>query len=102
MVPLFLAATCPQQVGCTRHIRRNGCQWYCEGDGKESFSRLSAYRGIEAPHRDVHAHGRKAVERFYAQDFDSAVRSAEAMESASRIVLQELESLAQEGETGRD
>jgi len=73
-------------------------KWYYEGDGKECFSRLNAYRGIEAPHRDVHAHGRKAVESFYAQDFVSAVRSSDAMESASRIVLQELENLAQEGE----
>jgi hypothetical protein len=75
-------------------------KWYYEGDGKECFSRLPAYQAIEMPHKDVHAHGRKAVEGFYEQDFSTSTSHAESMEAASKIVLQELENLALQGEGG--
>lgn len=75
-------------------------KWYYDGDGKECFSRLNAYKGIEIPHREVHANGRKAVECFYQQDLTAATGCADAMEMASKIVLQELENLAIEGESG--
>ena len=75
-------------------------KWYYDGDGKECFSRLNAYKNIEVPHRDVHANGRKAVENYHGQDLDAATSCTDAMEMASKIVLQELENLAVEGESG--
>ncbi len=75
-------------------------KWYYEGDGRECFSRLAAYTKIEAPHKQVHAAGRDAVVRYRAGQFPEAVRSVEAMEQASTLVLQELENLALEGEGG--
>lgn len=36
-------------------------KWYYEGHGKAAFSRLPAYAGLEAPHRQVHAGARAAL-----------------------------------------
>lgn len=76
-----------------------GCRlgkWYYEGDGKECFSMLPAYKLIENPHKDVHTHGRTAVDCFYANDFEGAVSYLGQMEQASGLVLEYLESLAQQ------
>jgi hypothetical protein len=73
-------------------------KWYYDGDGKECFSRLPAYRQIEAPHKDVHAHGRAAVDSYYAEDFARAVDYLRQMEKASNLVIEQLELLAQQGE----
>ena len=73
-------------------------KWYYEGDGRECFSKLSAYGRIEAPHKQVHAAGRAAVVHYLAGQLQDSVRSIEAMENASTVVLQELENLAMEGE----
>ena len=74
-------------------------KWYYEGDGKDCFSRLPAYGQIEGPHKDVHAHGRSAVDCFSANEFEGAVDHLGKMEQASGIVLQYLETLAQQGES---
>jgi len=73
-------------------------KWYYEGDGRECFSRLPAYAGIEPPHKQVHAAGRNAVAQYRAGQHQDAVQSVEAMEQASTLVLHELENLAQQGE----
>jgi len=36
-------------------------KWYYEGEGRESFSRLTGYREIEAPHIEVHKMGIAAL-----------------------------------------
>lgn len=73
-------------------------KWYYEGDGKGCFSKLAAYGPIEHPHKDVHAHGRKAVEDYRSRNFVGALDHVSAMESSSKQVLQHLESLARESE----
>jgi hypothetical protein len=73
-------------------------KWYYHGDGQECFSKLQPYQTLEAPHIDVHAHGRAAVQAFYAGDLDAALSEADHMETASRRVLKELENLAAVGE----
>ncbi len=73
-------------------------KWYYHGDGRECFSRLDAYRSIEAPHIDVHTHGRSAVRANQEQDLDAVLSAVASMESASRIVLAQLEAMAQQGE----
>ena len=73
-------------------------KWYYEGDGKALFSNLSIFKNIEAPHKEVHTEGREAIERFLEQDFVAALNHALNMEAASRIVLDDLENLASQGE----
>ena len=74
-------------------------KWYYNGDGKECFARLPAYDLIETPHKEVHAHGRAAVDCYYAGDFDGAVNALGKMEHTSGLVLQYLEQLAQQGDS---
>ncbi len=73
-------------------------KWYYEGDGRECFSKLAAYGKIEAPHKQVHEAGRKAVVHYLAGQHPQAVASIDAMEQASVATLQELENLALQGE----
>lgn len=74
-------------------------KWYYEGDGRDCFSRLPAYGPIEMPHKDVHEYGRMAVDRYSADDLGGAVENLGKMERASGVVLQQLEILAQQGES---
>jgi chromosome segregation ATPase len=73
-------------------------KWYYEGDGKDCFSTLDAYKDIELPHKNVHTSGKSAVEKFFEGDFDQALQYANQMEQASSQVLRDLESMAVEGE----
>jgi hypothetical protein len=82
-----------------------GCRlgkWYYEGEGKACFSKLDGYRDMEAPHKDVHAHGREAVNLFAGGDFGAGVESLAKMESASTGVLTCLERMAEHGRTSPD
>ncbi|HJW25047.1 MAG TPA: methyl-accepting chemotaxis protein [Rhodocyclaceae bacterium] len=73
-------------------------KWYYEGDGRECFSRLPAYGQIERPHKEVHECGRLAVDCYRSDDLQGAVNNLARMEQASAVVLQHLETLAQQGE----
>lgn len=78
-----------------------GCRlgkWYYEGEGKLHFSQLEGYRTLEAPHTDVHRHGRAAVEAYRAGDLAAGVNAVEEMETASSNVLKSLERMAQAGD----
>jgi len=82
-----------------------GCRlgkWYYEGDGKACFAQLDGYRTMEAPHVEVHRHGRSAVECYRAGNFSAGVAAIEQMEAASQGVLQNLERMAQNGESSPD
>ena len=74
-------------------------KWLTEGDGRECFSALPAYSSIEAPHKEVHANGKSAVERYHGGDLGAAVDFLERMEEASGRVLEHLEALARQGES---
>jgi len=73
-------------------------KWYYEGEGKDCFSRLDGYREMEAPHADVHKHGREAVVQCLAGDYSRGIESIGAMELASSTVLGCLERMAVQGE----
>jgi len=77
-------------------------KWYYEGDGKELFAGYAGYKGIEAPHKAVHASGKDAVERYRSGDFLAGLNCVTEMENASRQVLEELEKLASSGESGME
>jgi len=74
-------------------------KWLTEGDGRECFSALPAFASIESPHKDVHANGKTAVERYRSGEFGAAVEALERMEEASARVLDHLEALARQGES---
>jgi predicted nucleic acid-binding Zn-ribbon protein len=77
-------------------------QWYYSGEGKACFSQLDGYRPMEAPHIEVHRHGRAAVESYRNGDFASGVNAIEGMEEASMSVLANLERMAVNGQTSPD
>ena len=80
-----------------------GCRlgkWYYEGDGKQCFSRLPGYQGIEPPHIDVHRHGVAAVRHFRAGEQADGIEELGKMEAASLLVLRNLETMADSG--GKD
>ena len=81
----------------THHQCRLG-QWYYEGDGKECFSKLDGYVGMEAPHEQVHCKGHEAITAYHAGDNSATLAAVAAMELASLGVLRELEVMAVSGE----
>lgn len=82
-----------------------GCRlgkWYYEGEGRSCFAKLDGYRELEAPHIDVHAHGREAVSRLAAGNFTSGVDALTKMEGASLRVLSALGRMAEHGRSSPD
>ncbi|MGE5470188.1 MAG: methyl-accepting chemotaxis protein [Bacteroidota bacterium] len=62
-------------------------RWYYEGEGKTEFSRLPGYREMETPHKAVHDHARRAVERYRSGDFAGALEALTWMEEANLVVM---------------
>ncbi|WP_026686410.1 methyl-accepting chemotaxis protein [Azovibrio restrictus] len=77
-------------------------KWYYEGEGKQCFSRLDGYAAMEKPHIAVHQHGREAVQKLYAGDFQGGTDSVARMEAASMDVLECLERMARAGADNPD
>lgn len=70
-------------------------KWYYEGEGKECFSRLPGYREIEKPHVDVHQMGLLALDARNRGDMEEMLRCVAAMEKASCLVIEYLQSMAE-------
>jgi methyl-accepting chemotaxis protein len=66
-------------------------RWYYEGEGRTEFSRLPGYRDMEAPHKAVHDHARRAVERYRSGDFGGALDALGRMEEANLTVMAGME-----------
>ncbi|WP_369800117.1 CZB domain-containing protein [Vogesella sp. LIG4] len=62
-------------------------QWYFSGEGKSSFAGQATYRELAPPHRDVHEHARRALQRYRSDDLDGALRALADMESANLTVM---------------
>ncbi|MBN8442422.1 MAG: CZB domain-containing protein [Thauera sp.] len=75
--------------------------WYHEGEGRQHFAHLAAYRELNAPHADVHAKGRDALEKVQAGDIDGAIAAIGTMESASERVLASLQQIGESGAARR-
>ncbi len=73
-------------------------KWYYEGEGVSCYSRLPGYQQLEDPHKDVHRHGRRAVECYLEGDYPLVVESLREMEAASRAVMDALELMAAHSE----
>jgi hypothetical protein len=72
-------------------------RWYYEGEGRAEFSRLPGYREMEAPHKAVHDHARRAVERYQSGDFPGALVALTRMEEANLTVMGGMERILTSG-----
>ncbi|UCV09349.1 methyl-accepting chemotaxis protein [Dechloromonas denitrificans] len=72
-------------------------RWYYEGEGRAEFSRLPGYREMEAPHKAVHDHAKKAVERYLVGDFAGALDALSRMEDANLTVMAGMERILAHG-----
>ncbi|QDX82935.1 chemotaxis protein [Denitratisoma sp. DHT3] len=72
-------------------------RWYYEGEGKAEFSRLPGYREMETPHKAVHDHARRAVERYRAHDFAAALDALARMEAANLAVMEGMQHILASG-----
>ena len=68
-------------------------KWYYD-EGKKTFGDNRHFRSVEAPHREVHQHGKNALEAFERSDIPAMRKSLEAMEKASAEVVRALGSLS--------
>ena len=84
-VLLGLSRLAPEDLPDETHCRLG--RWYYEGEGRAEFSRLPGYREMEGPHKAVHDHARRAVERYLAGDFAGALESLTRMEEANLTVM---------------
>jgi hypothetical protein len=79
-----------------------GCRlgkWYYEGDGKACFSRLPGYTAVEPPHMKVHSHGKAAVQAYRSGNLVDGLAELGEMERSSMEVLNQLETMANAGES---
>jgi hypothetical protein len=69
-------------------------KWYFEGEGKETFSKLPAYRELDTPHAAVHDLGIAAIDARDRGDMAEMLKHVEAMEQASVRVIDSLDRMA--------
>lgn len=73
----------------------HGCRlgkWY-DSASSAAFKDLPAFRSLEGPHAEVHAHGKLAVQRFQEGNITGAETAYADMESASVDVVKQLDKL---------
>jgi hypothetical protein len=75
-------------------------KWYYEGEGRESFSRLSGYVEMEAPHKRFHDAGLAALSAWQDGRMDACFAHIGTMETESMAVLGCLEGIATSAESG--
>jgi hypothetical protein len=69
-------------------------KWYFEGEGKDTFSKLPAYRELDVPHAAVHDMGIAAIDARDRGDMAEMLKHVEAMERASVRVIDSLDRMA--------
>ncbi len=72
-------------------------RWYYEGEGCSEFSRQSAFRDMEDPHRAVHDFARQAIQCYRSGNQAGALQALGQMESANRRVMNGLTELLGNG-----
>ncbi|MFL0796334.1 MAG: CZB domain-containing protein [Cellvibrionaceae bacterium] len=82
--------------GFTDHTQCRLGHWYYDGEGAASFSHLSAYQNLEAPHRGVHESGIRALDLGTSGSTAEAIAAFKEMERASDQVMDHLERLSME------
>ena len=95
---VFLGLSNKTEADFASHTNCRLGKWYYEGDGKSCFSKLPGYQGIEPPHIAVHQHGVNAVRHFHADELSAGLTDLGKMETASLLVLRNLEVMAESGQ----
>lgn len=85
----------PVEEFADHHQCRLG-KWYYQGDGKECYRSLKAFRTLEEPHKQVHENGIAALRLQEQNRHEDAIAALEKIESASQKVLEELTRLERE------
>lgn len=70
-------------------------QWYYEGEGRQSYSKLAGYRELESPHMEVHRFGIAAIQAKLQDDTKAILDNVVAMENASMQVIGYLDRMAE-------
>lgn len=73
-------------------------KWYAEGEGRDCYSKLDGYREMDAPHRQVHEHGRAALEALRSGNPVQGLALLAKTEASSMEVIRALDRIAQAGE----
>lgn len=68
--------------------------WYNHGEGAQKYASQSAYKSLDAPHREVHQQGKNAVSAYHRGDINNAISCVRKMENASQQVTVQLDRLA--------
>jgi hypothetical protein len=68
-------------------------KWFYQGDGKNNYSKLTAFRALEKPHQLVHDSGKAALDALTANNPDKMLKALDTMESASEEVAIQLNNL---------
>ncbi|MEE3159655.1 MAG: CZB domain-containing protein [Pseudomonadota bacterium] len=87
---VYAAISQGQDVELPQLADHNMCRlgkWYRDGEGRDKYSHLSAYRRLDSPHKGVHDNGFKAMKAHSEGDRDAMLGYLEAMETASREVI---------------
>ncbi len=74
------------------HRSCNLGKWYYGAAG-DDVKAHPAYREMEAPHEEVHRHGKEALRHYYAGDWERAIAEAHNLELASQQVIEHLKRL---------
>ncbi|MDQ7049528.1 MAG: CZB domain-containing protein, partial [Enterobacterales bacterium] len=77
-----------------RHTECRLGKWYYQGDGRQ-YADLPAFKGLEEPHKRVHAAGIEAMLAAQNNDARSSRKSLKKMEDASVEVFRLLSKLDQ-------
>lgn len=68
-------------------------KWFYQGDGKQQYSSLQAYKLLERPHKLVHDSGKLALEALANNQSNKMIDALQQMEQASEDVVAQLNAL---------
>jgi hypothetical protein len=71
-------------------------KWYFQGDGSQLYSKLTSFKAIDAPHKQVHDFGREALAAGSAGQTAKVLQLLANMESASMDVVGAIDKLSEE------
>lgn len=75
-------------------------KWYYEGKGQQNFSRIPAFKRLEAPHEQVHRSGIAALDAYHQNDVEKVAQELLNMERSSDEVVNVLNALGAELQRG--
>lgn len=83
-----------QDIVSHHHCRLG--RWYFEGEGRQSFSHLPAFKAMDRPHQSVHENGVLALQANREGNRDQTIHHLKLMEDASHQVQNCLDSMIHE------